>query len=317
MSSFRTIPTLELREFTGGDESARRRFIDALGRGLTEFGFIKLEGHGVDPTLVSRGYEAFQSFFALDEVIKDKYSGVEGGARGYTPFGIEHAKDYAQPDLKEFWQVGHDLPAGHEYEAEYHANVWPEEISAFGECAQQIFKSLEACAERLLEATALYFDLPERVFADMIEWGNHVLRIIHYPPVAGGTEDDALRAAPHEDINLITLLCEATDAGLEILDKNGNWIAVESEPGQIVVDSGDMIARLTNDVVPATTHRVVNPPSQANRSRFSIPFFCHPFSKCDLTVMDEFVTDDRPAKFPPITAGEYLEERLREIGLKS
>jgi isopenicillin N synthase-like dioxygenase len=329
VSSSQTIPTVDLRQFRSGDEAARRRFIDAMGRGLTEFGFFNLEGHGIDAQLISRGYEAFRAFFELDEDVKKRYSGAEASARGYTPFGVEHAKDHDRPDLKEFWQVGREVPVGHPYHDTYPHNVWPEEIPALAESGKAIFRELEECAESLLEAIALFFDLPQRVFADMIDNGNHVLRIIHYPPVntdssvpaspdaASSDGEGAVRAAAHEDINLITLLCEATDSGLQLLSREGEWLAVEAQPGQIVVDSGDMIARLTNAVVPATTHRVVNPPSEANRSRYSIPFFVHPFSSCDLTVMEEFVTPQRPARFEPITAGEYLDERLREIGLKS
>ncbi len=324
VSSSQMIPTVDLRQFRSGDESARRRLIDTLGRGLTEFGFFNLEGHGIDAQLISRGYEAFRDFFDLGEDVKKRYSGEEAGARGYTPFGIEHAKGNDRPDLKEFWQVGCEVPEGHPYHGIYPCNLWPEEVPAFGECAKAIFRGLEACAGSLLEAIALFFDLPQRVFADMIDNGNHVLRVIHYPPVstdpsngASPDGDGAVRSAAHEDINLITLLCGATDSGLQLLSRDGEWLDVEAEPGQIVVDSGDMIARLTNAVVPATTHRVVNPPSKANRSRYSIPFFVHPFPSCDLTVMEEFVTPQRPARFEPITAGEYLEERLREIGLKS
>jgi len=325
LSSFQTIPTLDLRDFRGGDESVRRRFSDGLGRGLTEFGFINLQGHGLDPAVIAGGYEAFRSFFALEDAAKRRYSGADGGARGYTPFGVEHAKDHAQPDLKEFWQVGRELPGGHPLATIYQANVWPDELPGFGPAAQRIFRDLETCARDLLEAIALFFGLPQRSFADMIIDGNHVLRIIHYPPleVGSGSESGdgpgggALRSAPHEDINLITLLCEATDSGLQILRSDGEWQPIRSEPGQIVVDAGDMLARVTNGVVPATTHRVVNPPSEANRSRYSIPFFVHPYPACDLTVRPEFVTEERPEKFPPITAGEYLEERLRESGLKS
>lgn len=314
-----TIPSLDLRQFRSGDSTVRRRFVDGLGRGLTEYGFFNLEGHGIDPGLISCGYEAFQAFFALDDDVKRRYSGVEAGARGYTPFGIEHAKDHDKADLKEFWQVGRETPEGHPCHGIYQQNVWPEEVPAFAEHARALFRGLEECAESLLEALALFFDLPERVFADMIEDGNHVLRVIHYPPLsreAMGDDGGALRSAPHEDINLITLLCEATDSGLQLLSRDGEWLRVTTQPGQIVVDTGDMLARLTNAVVPATTHRVVNPSSSANRSRYSFPFFVHPFPSCDLTVMDEFVTPDRPARFEPITAGGYLEERLREIGLK-
>ena len=310
------IPTIDLRNFTARDFERRERFVQTFGQGLLDYGFIKLEGHGIDPFLIRDGYEAFETFFSFDEETKKKYAGTEAGARGYTPFGIEHAKDYDKPDLKEFWQVGQDLPEGHPYRADYPANVWPKEIPEFQSHALEIFRRLEDCARSLLEVLAEFFELPAGTFSDMIVDGNHVLRIIHYPPLSGEVDSTAFRSAPHEDINLITLLCEATQGGLEILTRENEWIPVEAKSGQIVVDSGDMIARVTNGVVPATTHRVSNPNRAVNESRYSIPFFVHPFSACDLTVMDRFVSEDRPARFDPITAGEYLEQRLREIGLK-
>jgi len=310
------IPTIDLGDFTSGDSERRNHFVQTIGNGLLDCGFIKLEGHDVDPALIRSGYDAFESFFALDEETKKQYAGTEAGARGYTPFGIEHAKDSDKPDLKEFWQVGQDLPEGHPYQAEYADNVWPGEIPAFHQHALEIFRRLENCARLLLESIAEFFELPAGTFSEMIVDGNHVLRIIHYPPLQGEVDPGAFRSAPHEDINLITLLCEATQGGLEILTRENEWIPVEAKSGQIVVDSGDMIARVTNGIVPATTHRVSNPKRAVNESRYSIPFFVHPFSACDLTVMDRFVSEDRTPRFDPITAGEYLQQRLREIGLK-
>ena len=313
------IPTLDLRDYLSSSAGSpeRRSFVQTLGAGLQRFGFIVLEGHDVGLELISSAYDRFRAFFDLPDEVKKRYSGAAGGARGYTPFGIEHAKDHAQPDLKEFWQIGQQLPEGHPLRAEYIDNVWPAEVPGFEEKALEIFRKLESCSVVLLRALAEFFELPRETFADMIVDGNHVLRVIHYPPLGESAVPGSLRAAPHEDINLITLLCEATDGGLELFSE-GEWIPVVGEPGQIVVDSGDMLARVTNDVVPATTHRVVNPPSaEANRSRYSIPFFTHPFPACDLTALDRFIEPGGKAKFSPITAGEYLDERLREIGLKS
>jgi isopenicillin N synthase-like dioxygenase len=312
----RTIPTIDLNDYTAGDRSARSRFVQTLGEGLVEFGFLNVEGHGIDASVIQGTYELWQRFFALPEEVKKKYAGVGEGSRGFTPFGVEHAKDNPLPDLKEFWHVGQELPEEHPYRADYPANVWPEEdIPGITDPTVRLYKSLERIAENLLRALAEHFELPRETFASMMDWGNSVLRVIHYPPVPPGV-DPAVRAAPHEDINLITLLCEATDSGLEILTRDGVWMPVESRAGQIVVDAGDMLSRVTNRVVPATTHRVVNPASAANRERYSMPFFVHPYASCDLTVLDRFVSADNPAKFPPITAGEFLDQRLREIGLK-
>jgi isopenicillin N synthase-like dioxygenase len=313
--SQRQIPTVNLNDYTAGDPAARARLVQTLGDGLREFGFLNVEGHGVDSSLIRGTYQLWQRFFALDEATKSQYSGIEGGARGFTPFGVEHAKDHPLPDLKEFWHVGQELPDAHPYRYEYPANVWPVELPEIKDPTLRLYTSLERVAADLLHALAEYFDLPRDTFASMMEWGNSILRVIHYPPVPPGV-DPAVRAAAHEDINLITLLCEATDSGLEILTHEGDWMPVETGEGQIVVDAGDMLSRCTNEVVPATTHRVVNPPTAANRHRFSMPFFVHPYSACDLTVMERFTGPDNPPKFPPITAGQFLDQRLREIGLK-
>jgi isopenicillin N synthase-like dioxygenase len=312
----RTIPTIDMNHYTSGEGETRSRFVKTLGDGLVEFGFLNVEGHGIDSGLIKNTYKIWQEFFALPDEAKRKYSGIEGGARGYTPFRVEHAKDNPLPDLKEFWHVGQQLPWGHPYQAEYPGNVWPEdEVPGIQDPTVTLYKSLERVAEDMLRALAEYFELPRETFSGMMKDGNSILRIIHYPPVSPEF-DPAVRASAHEDINLITLLCEATDSGLEIFTRDGEWLPVETGEGQIVVDAGDMLSRVTNRVVPATTHRVVNPPSASNRDRFSMPFFVHPYSACDLTILDRFVSEDNPPKYPPITAGAFLEERLREIGLK-
>jgi isopenicillin N synthase-like dioxygenase len=313
--TIRTIPTLDLAHYTAAGSASRSEFIRTLGEGLVEFGFLNVEGHGIDTAAVRATYEMWKRFFRLPEEVKGQYAGIGGGARGFTPFGVEHAKDQPLPDLKEFWHVGQEPPAGHPLAGEYPANVWPGEIPELREPTRRLYESLEGVAGDLLRALAEYFDLPRETFAGMMQMGNSVLRVIHYPPVAPELEP-AVRAAAHEDINLITLLCEATDSGLEILTRDGSWMPVETGEGQIVVDAGDMLSRVTNGVVPATTHRVVNPPSAANRERYSMPFFVHPYPSCDLTVLDRFVTPERPPQFPPITAGAFLDQRLREIGLK-
>ncbi|HEX6898273.1 MAG TPA: 2-oxoglutarate and iron-dependent oxygenase domain-containing protein [Thermoanaerobaculia bacterium] len=315
MSPARNIPTVDLDDYTSGDGAARSRMIATLGDGLREFGFLNVEGHGIDASLIQGTYDLWRRFFKLPDDVKRRYAGVAGGAVGFTPFGVEHAKDSPLPDLKEFWHVGQEAPEGHPLRRTYPGNVWPAEIPEIRQPTLRLYKSLERVAENLLRALAESFDLPRDTFSSMMDVGNSVLRIIHYPPVAPEHEP-AVRAAAHEDINLITLLCEATDSGLEILTREGEWMAVESGPGQIVVDAGDMLSRFTNEVVPATTHRVVNPAADAGRDRYSMPFFVHPYPDCDLTIHERFVSAENPPKFSPITAGEFLERRLREIGLK-
>lgn len=316
MSATRNIPTIDLNDYLTGDAAARERMVKTLGDGLVEFGFLNVEGHGVDSDLIRGTYGLWQRFFGLPEEAKKRYAGIDGGSRGYTPFRVEHAKDNPLPDLKEFWHVGQEPPAGHPLHGVYPGNVWPAEIPEIRQPTLRLYSSLEHVAENLLRALAEYFELPHETFASMMRVGNSVLRVIHYPPVAPEF-DPAVRASAHEDINLITLLCEATDSGLEIFTREGEWMAVETGEGQIVVDAGDMLSRCTNGVVPATTHRVVNPPSAINRERYSMPFFVHPYPSCDLTVKERFVSADNPPKFPPITAGEFLDQRLREIGLKA
>lgn len=312
----RTIPTIDLSDYTTGSGDTRERLIQTLGDGLREFGFLNVEGHRIDADLIRGTYRLWQEFFELPEEKKERYSGVEGGARGYTPFGVEHAKGRSTPDLKEFWHVGQeDPPQGVDPDL-YPPNVWPEEVvPGITEPTIRLYKALESVAETLLVALAEYFDLPPDTFASMMAHGQSILRVIHYPKVEGEVEPGAVRAAEHEDINLITLLCEATEPGLEILTRDGEWLPVQAAEGQIVVDAGDMLSRCTNEVVPATTHRVINPPDAENRDRYSMPFFVHPRPSVDLTIMDRFVSADNPPKYPPITAGEFLAERLREIGL--
>jgi len=317
------VPTFDLSDYTSCDTSLRSRGIATLGGALVDIGFVVVEGHQVDERLIRDVYALWQRFFALDEAAKRSYAGVEGGARGYTPCGVEHARDNPTPDLKEFWHVGQELPPDHPLAHEYPPNVWPRELPELRQPTLALYHELERVAELLLMALAEHFALPEETFAAMTRGGNSVLRILHYPPVPPAVPTTpttptppALRAAPHEDINLLTLLCEATDSGLELLRRDGTWLPVEARAGQIVVDAGDMLSRVTNQVVPATTHRVVNPPPGANRDRYSMPFFVHPYPACDLAVLERFVSAERPCRFPPVTAGELLSKRLTEIGLK-
>jgi isopenicillin N synthase-like dioxygenase len=312
MSSLAAIPTLDLSDYTSCDTSLRDRAIATLGEALVELGFVIVEGHAVEARLFHDAYTLWQRFFALDEAVKRQYAA--GGNLGFTPFGVEHAKGNPAPDQKEFWHVGQEVPADHALYRLYPENPWPREVPELRRPTIALYRELERVAELLLMALAEHFGLPDQTFAAMIRQGASVLRILHYPPVTAAAAG-APRAAPHEDINFITLLCAATDSGLELQRRDGTWLAVEALPGQIVVDAGDMLSRLTNGVVPAATHRVVAPAGGAGRERFSMPFFVHPRAACDLAVLDRFVSAGRPRRFPPTTAGELLDERLREIGI--
>ncbi|CAM2065329.1 Isopenicillin N synthase family oxygenase [Sulfidibacter corallicola] len=310
-----SIPRIDLRDYRQGDAATRSRFIQTLGDGLKDVGFLVVSGHGLDAEVIDRTYGMFRDFFALPDDVKRKYDVVAGGARGYTPFGREHAKYTNVPDLKEFWHTGQELPEGHSLREEYPDNVWANEMPDMKEYVVKLYRGFEECASTLLTALAEYFEFPTDTFSKMMVDGNSILRTIHYPPLSEDMPAGAVRAAAHEDINLITLLIESQGAGLEILTQDNRWEPVHALEGDIIVDSGDMLSRLCNGVIPATTHRVVNPAQGENKSRYSMPFFVHPYSACDLTVMDHFVSEDRPAKWPPITAGAFLQQRLDEIGL--
>jgi isopenicillin N synthase-like dioxygenase len=308
------IPVLDLSEHAAGGFRAHA-FAQAFRAGLERFGFVAIEGHGIPDGAIREAYALFDRFFALDEVDKRTCTGGRGGARGYTPFGVEHARDSALPDLKEFFHVGRELPPGHPRRRQYPTNVWPRALPELSAVALRLFDALDRCAVRLLEALEDAYGLPAGVLASMLAEGNSVLRALHYPPVPDAAPEGALRAAPHEDINLITLLCEATDSGLEIRSPSGAWLPVEAPAGQVVVDAGDMLCRVTGGVIPATTHRVVNPPAIARHDRYSLPFFAHPPPECPLFVLPAFATPERVLRNPPTTASAYLDERLREIGL--
>lgn len=315
MSTKTKIPVVNLNDYINGSPEAKARFVQTWGDGLVKFGFVAVEGHPIDHALIRKTYKLFEEFYALPAEVKKQYGGVAGGARGYTGFGQEHAKDQKVGDLKEFWHIGRELAAGHPYRSEYPDNVWPAEMPELKETTLTLFSQLDYTAEVMLRALGDYFQLADReTFVKAIQDGNSVMRAIHYPPLTPEMDPNAVRAAAHEDINMITILCEATDGGLEILTHEGEWLAIDALEGQLVVDSGDMLSRFTNDVIPATTHRVVNPQGE-NRARYSLPFFVHPYSAFNLECLPECVTAENPAKYPPITAGEFLTQRLREIGL--
>lgn len=312
----RRIPTVNLSHYRSGTPHERARFVQVFGDAVKEFGFVTVEGHGIDDGLIRRTYSDVERFFQLPENVKSRYAVPERpGERGYMAFGQEHAKNRKVGDLKEFWHVGRELPRGHRYLDAYGANVWPEEVPSFRTNTLDLFRELDGAATVMLQALAEYFGIARTTFSDMAVDGNSVLRLIHYPPLRDRFIPGAVRAAEHEDINLITLLCEGTASGLELLTRDGEWIPVDTLRGQIVVDSGDMLSRVTNNVIPATTHRVVNPPSaEQDTVRYSMPFFVHPYADCVLKPLPCTETPDNPARHPPITADAFLRQRLRELG---
>ncbi len=313
----RALPLVDLQKFVSGNEADRKAFVQELGHAFQEFGFVGVVNHGIPKELVSRYYSESKAFFSLHIEIKKKYE-IQGlaGQRGYTSFGKEHAKQSNVGDLKEFFQLGQIVPEGHPLKSEYPDNVQVKEVPAFTNTGIELYKAFEASGGQLLRAIALYLSLDEHYFDEKIREGNSILRAIHYPPITQEPKS-AIRAEQHEDINLITLLVGASAGGLQILDMKNQWLDIVPGEDEIVVNVGDMLQRLTNNYLKSTTHRVVNPPREEwHRPRLSIPFFLHPKSEMDLTCLPETVTADRPLAYEPITAGDYLNERLREIGLK-
>ncbi len=308
------IPTLDIRRY----DTDREAFVAELGAAYREWGFAGIRGHGIPQDLIDGAYDTFQRFFALPTDTKMQYHlPGTGGARGYTAFGVETAKDSKHFDLKEFWHIGREIPEDSGYREVMPPNLWPQETPDMRERGYALYQALDALGSRVLSALALHLDLPEAYFADKTDSGNSILRAIHYPPI---TADDIpnVRAGAHEDINLITLLVGASAAGLEVRSKQGGWVPFTSDADTIVVNIGDMLQRLTNHAYPSTTHRVVNPPGeQARKPRYSIPFFLHPNPDFLIDVLPSCVSADNPSRYPePITAQGYLEERLREIKLK-
>ena len=312
-----TIPVVDLSDFTGGDPELKESFVQHLGKAFEDVGFVAVKNHGIPDELIAGLYQYVQEFFSLPSDKKRAYEIPElAGQRGYTSFGKEHAKGSDAPDLKEFFQYGQIVPENHPLKPEYPGNVSVAEISGFNETLFKAYRAFEKSGKSLLQAIALYLGLDEHYFDNQVEEGNSILRAIHYPPITTEPKS-AIRAEQHEDINLITLLVGASAGGLEILTKQNEWIPVTSLPEQIVVNVGDMLQRLTNNQLKSTTHRVVNPPRELwHTSRFSIPFFLHPKSAMDLSALENCVDENHPKVFEDITAGEYLDERLKEIGLK-
>lgn len=311
------IPKVNLSLFRDGTSGDQNQFTEDLGNAFREIGFVIVSGHGIPQSLIEGFYQESKAFFALDTTIKRKYE-LKGmaGQRGYTSFGVEHAKQSQVADLKEFFQIGQDDIPADAPAKNYPANPSVSERPEFLKLGMDLYHAFEASGALLLRSIARYLDLSEDYFDPKIKQGNSILRAIHYPPI---TEEpkSAIRAEQHEDINLITLLVGASAGGLQVQNMNEDWIAAQPEENEIVINVGDMLQRLTNNYLKSTTHRVVNPPRELwDTPRLSIPFFLHPRSDMDLTCLPSCVSDENPAVYEPITAGEYLNERLREIGLK-
>jgi isopenicillin N synthase-like dioxygenase len=311
------IPVVDLADFLSGDARRKQKFVNELGKAYEDVGFVAVKNHGIPDEVIGDLYKYVQQFFAMPSGSKRQYE-VPGlaGQRGYTSFGKEHAKGSDAPDLKEFFQYGQIVEDGDAVKSEYPDNVSIKEVPQLNSTLKKAYRAFEKSGRALLQAIALYLGLDEHYFDDYIHNGNSILRAIHYPPITSEPRS-AIRAEQHEDINLITLLVGASADGLQILTKQNEWVGVTSLPEQIVVNVGDMLQRLTNNKLKSTTHRVVNPPREMwHTSRFSIPFFLHPKSEMSLAALDSCIDSRHPKAYEDATAGEYLDERLREIGLK-
>ncbi|KAA9331847.1 isopenicillin N synthase family dioxygenase [Adhaeribacter soli] len=313
------IPSLDLADFLSGDPARKQKFVDEIGEAYNTIGFIALRNHGLSDELSEKLYATVKKFFALPDEIKQKYENPAlAGQRGYIGKGKEHAKGRNTGDLKEFYHVGQEVADNDPIKEEYPENIWPEEVPEFKETALTAYKALEKAGKEVLRALAIYLGLEETYFDDKVHHGNSILRPIHYFPIEDpdSVPADAVRAAEHGDINLITLLMGASADGLQVLRRDGKWIPITALPEQIVVNVGDMLARLTNNKLKSTIHRVVNPPRELmHTSRYSIPFFMHPRSEMDLTCLESCIDEQNPKSYPDATAGEYLTERLIELGL--
>lgn len=312
-----SIPVVDLSEFLSADASRKQKFVNELGRAYEEVGFVAVKNHGIPDQLIADLYRHVDAFFSLPAEQKMNYEKPElAGQRGYTSFGKEHAKGFDAPDLKEFFQYGQTIENGELPKDYYPENITVEEVPAFTPTLYSAFRNFEKAGFALLQAIAVYLDLDEDYFNKWVQNGNSILRAIHYPPISQEPKS-AIRAEQHEDINLITLLVGASADGLQIQSKQGDWVSVTSLPDQIVVNVGDMLQRLTNNRLKSTTHRVVNPPRELwGTSRYSIPFFLHPKAEMPLACLENCITAENPKAYADISAGEYLDERLREIGLK-
>nr|WP_299068268.1 2-oxoglutarate and iron-dependent oxygenase domain-containing protein [uncultured Allomuricauda sp.] len=310
------IPSVDLKDFVSEDSKKKEKFIKEIGAAFEDIGFVALRGHFLSDELVEQLYSEIKKFFQLPQESKDKYE-IEGigGQRGYTSFGKEHAKGKKEGDLKEFWHFGQYVEDNSKLEAEYPENVMVSELPNFNKVGEETYKMLEKTAKYVLRALALHLGLTETYFDDWIKNGNSILRPIHYPPIQEEPKN-AVRAAAHGDINLITLLMGAHGKGLQVKNHQGAWVDAIAESDQLMINVGDMLSRLTNNKLKSTIHQVVNPPKELwGTSRYSIPFFMHPVSEMPLNCLEDCIDEEHPKGFEDITAGEYLNERLIELGL--
>lgn len=312
----KNIPSVDLNDFLSDDNSRKEKFVQEIGKAYEEIGFVALKGHFLNDALTEKLYQEVKAFFNLPLEVKKKYE-IEGlgGQRGYTSFGKESAKGKKEGDLKEFWHFGQEVENGEEMAEKYPDNIMVSENENFNSIGMEAYRKLEKTAIYVLRALALYIGLDEFYFDNYVINGNSILRPIHYPPIVGEPKN-AVRAAEHGDINLITLLMGASASGLEVKTKKGEWIAVTALPEQLVINVGDMLQRLTNNKLRSTIHRVVNPPKKDwGKSRYSIPFFTHPKSDMSLNCLKECIDAEHPKLYEDITAGAYLNERLKQLGL--
>lgn len=311
----RKVHTLSLSNYTKGNEAQKAEFIEKLFNGIKDYGFIILKDHDVPVELLKKAYSVLETFYALPTNKKLSYvSELGGGQRGYTAFGKEHAKDSPVMDLKEFWHVGREVEDNHPFAKYYPKNIWPDDtVPEFKPVFEELYSKLEQAGIQMMEALTYPLGLEKDFFKNMVCEGNSIHRLLHYPPIPEGVDPRCVRAAAHEDINFITILPAATQSGLQLLDRDGTWLDVESDFGALIVDAGDMLSRLTNDVIPSTTHRVINPQDGTNVSRYSMPFFMHPHPESLLSCLPSCIGTG--AKYPDITAHDFLMQRLKEIGL--
>ncbi|HEY0047571.1 MAG TPA: 2-oxoglutarate and iron-dependent oxygenase domain-containing protein [Flavobacterium sp.] len=310
------IPSVDLRDFISGDPARKAKFVSEIGKAFEDIGFVALKGHFLDDRLVDELYEEIKSFFSLPSEVKHSYEipGI-GGQRGYVSFGKEHAKGRKEGDLKEFWHFGQYVDDTSRYASEYPANVEVSELPRFNEVGKEAYQMLEKTGVYVLRALALHLGLDEFYFDQYAHEGNSILRPIHYPPITSEPEN-AIRAAAHGDINLITLLMGAQGRGLQVQNHNGEWIDAIAEPDELVINVGDMLSRHTNNRLKSTIHQVVNPPRELwGTSRYSVPFFMHPVSDMKLDCLDSCIDENHPKQYEDITAGEFLHERLVDLGL--
>jgi isopenicillin N synthase-like dioxygenase len=311
------IPSVDLRDFLSDDPARKQKFVNEIGRAYEDIGFVALKGHFLDDQLVEDLYREVRNFFTLPLETKAKYEipGI-GGQRGYVSFGKEHAKGRSAGDLKEFWHFGQYVSKDSKYASEYPDNVIVNELENFNTTGKEAYQMLEKTGVYVLRALALHIGLDEFYFDNYIKEGNSILRPIHYPPITDEPKDGAVRAAAHGDINLITLLMGAQGKGLQVQNHNGDWLDAMAQPDELMINVGDMLSRHTNNKLKSTIHQVVNPPRELwGTSRFSIPFFMHPVSDMPLNCLEQCIDESNLKKFDDITAGEYLYERLVDLGL--